>query len=316
MEVVRNIRRAALHLLVGCAFLLGGRSARAADGAAAPPANAGAHIDELSVDSKLLKAKKSLVIYLPPGYDGSGKTRYPVLYYLHGLNNNAHRFVDEKIPDITDKLIHDGNVKPLIIVSPTGDYSFYVNKPDGSAPYEDYITQEVREYVEGHYPVDSSDAAERGIGGVSMGGYGALKIAMKDPKLYGSVSAHTPFVISKIPEAGRTDRRSQQFMQVVTRTFGDPIDMKAWADNDPFELAKRGGFDGLAIFIDSASKDRYFLNVEANALHKELVGLNIKHQFVPIDDVHGWVSLRNNWEEILKFHEKTFAAKTTQPAGK
>jgi S-formylglutathione hydrolase FrmB len=264
-------------------------------------------VEILDFQSKLLNSKKPLVVYLPPNFDASGQTAYPVIYYLHGLNNTAKRFADEGLPALTDKLIQDKAIEPVIIVAPTGDFSFYVNKPDGSAPYEDYINTEIPEYIETSFPIRKAREG-RAIGGISMGGYGALKIGMKNPDRYCAVSAHTPFVVSRLPEPGRTDRRSQQFSRVLNGVFGNPPDMEAWKSNDPFELVRKGGFAGLAIYMNSASKDRYFLNIEANALHKTMEECDVPHTFKPIDDVHGWVSLRNEWPEIMAFHQKAFAS--------
>lgn len=272
-------------------------------------------VESLQFESELLSASKPLVVYLPPNFDSSGKTLYPVIYYLHGLNNTAKRFADEGLPQITDKLIAEGKIEPVVIACPTGDFSFYVNKPDGSAPYEDYINEEIPKFLESSYPVKPAREG-RAIGGISMGAYGALKIGMKNPDRYCAVSAHTPFVVSKLPEPGRTDRRSQQFSRVLNGVFGNPPDMEAWKANDPFELVRRGGFEGLAIYMNSASKDRYFLNIEANALHKTMTEEGIDHTFKPIDDVHGWVSLRNEWPEIMAFHQQAFTGSSGEAESK
>ena len=271
--------------------------------------------DDLRFESKLLGATKPLHVYLPPGYDASGEVKYPVLYYLHGLNNTARRFFDEGLPEITDRLIEEAKIPPLLIVSPTGDYSFYVNKFDGSAPYEDYVVTEVREFVESSYPV-RTDPLGRAIGGISMGGFGAMKIGMKFVDLYSSVSAHTPYLVRSIPSAERKDRRSRSNRRILTRIFGDPIDMKLWADNDPFQLSTSRDIGGMNLYFNSASRDRYFLNIDSNAFHKHLDDKGIEHVFRPIDDVHGWVSLRNNWAEILAFHSEHFGDPPLAATGK
>lgn len=263
--------------------------------------------EERTLHSALLKKDMLQCVYLPPNYDGSGKTKYPVLYYLHGLNNDARRFFREGLPEATTQLITEKKIAPLIIVCPAGDASFYVNKKDGSAPYEDYVSKEVPEFIQGQFPV-RSDRDGRAIGGISMGGYGALKIGMGQPKLFGAASGHTPFMLEKIPDASRTDRRSQQLLRIFKGIFGDPIDPEMWKANDPFELARKGGFEGLPIYFNSASKDRYFLNRESTALHTLMDEKKIAHQFHAIDDVHGWVSLQHVWPEILEFHSKAFKA--------
>ena len=61
-----------------------------------------------------------------------------------------------------------------------------------------------------------------------------------------------------------------------------------------------------SIYFNSASRDRYFLNLESNQFHAHLDKLGVEHTFRSIEDVHGWVSLRNNFEEILAFHDAAF----------
>lgn len=259
------------------------------------------------IQSEALGSEKPLCVFLPPNYDDSGRTRYPVLYYLHGLYNNSDRFFQEGLPEITVRLINEGKVPAMIIVSPTGGASFYVNRADGSAGYEDHVTQEVRLFIEERYPV-RADKGGRAIGGISMGGYGAMKIAMRFPEIYGSASAHTPFLVKALPSADRTDMRSRRFYNIFKAVFGDPPSVELWKQNDPFELASRFAPEGLPLYFNAASKDRYFLNIEANAFHNHLEEIGFRHTFRQIDDVHGWASLRPNWEEVLQFHAEQFTS--------
>ncbi len=266
-----------------------------------PPASPTPHTHQ--IPSELLGQPKRLCVYLPPAFDASGERRYPVLYFLHGLGNNAEDFFAEGIAQITDELIRAGEVEPLIVACPSGDFSFYVNRPGGA--YEDHVTAEVRAFVENLYPA-RADRAGRGISGISMGGYGAIKIGLRRPELYGSASGHTPFMLERLPDLKRTDARSQRLNGVFSRIFGNPIDSELWRENDPFELAQTRGLQGLALYFNSAAKDRYFLNREANAFHRLLDEKGLSHAFEPIDDVHGWVSLRNQWAAILRFHHQIF----------
>ena len=146
---------------------------------------------------------REIVIYTPPGYDTHDyRTRYPVLYLLHGYggDNNYYRGL-YGVAEILDDLINSGEIEPMIVVMPDASNnlggSFYTNSPDTLSGYagqsfgglyQDFICNEV---------VDSIDAAYktiplrdfRGVAGHSMGGYGAVKLAMLRNDLFGSASA-------------------------------------------------------------------------------------------------------------------------------
>src|SRR5690606_37371996 len=145
------------------------------------------------------------------GFDPAPAEPYPVLYFLHGLGNSPEDFESRGAAALTDRLILEGRVPPLVIAVPTGAVSYYVHRVDGGAPYEDHVRLEVPAFIERTYPV-RTDPAGRAISGISMGGYGALKIALRYPGEFGSASAHTPFLMRKVPEGEGTDRNSRMFL--------------------------------------------------------------------------------------------------------
>src|SRR5215510_902818 len=85
-------------------------------------------------------------------------------------------------------------VKPIcdfiVAVPASSTTSFYTNARTGNAAWEDAVVKEFIPMIESTYRVNATRTT-RGISGISMGGYGALKIAMKHPEMFGSVSAHS-----------------------------------------------------------------------------------------------------------------------------
>ncbi len=132
-------------------------------------------------------------VYLPPNYDANRAEPYQVLYLLHGFGGDENYFINYfNAPSIADKLIAEGVIDPMVIVMPNGKTqlggSFYTNSTHLSvAGAEDHITQQVVAAVEANYNV-ATGATGRAIGGHSMGGYGALSIAMNNPGLFGAVA--------------------------------------------------------------------------------------------------------------------------------
>jgi enterochelin esterase-like enzyme len=117
-------------------------------------------------------AEREIQIYLPPSYTTSNK-RFPVVYYLPGYGDSG--MIGFYLPDEMDKLIQSGKVKDMIVVVAPGTNklggSFYVNSPV-TGNWEDFITQDVVNYVDSHYRT-LAQPASRGITGHSMGGFGA-----------------------------------------------------------------------------------------------------------------------------------------------
>ncbi len=138
---------------------------------------------------------REVSIYLPPDYQQSNK-RYPVLYYLHGFGGSHldYEFLD--IDHIMDSAIKKG-LEPFIIVVPNSHNTFnggyYYNSPTNGM-WSDYIAKDVVDYIDKHYRT-ISNKEHRAIAGHSMGGQGALRIAMLYPELFNSVYAMSPSIL-------------------------------------------------------------------------------------------------------------------------
>jgi S-formylglutathione hydrolase FrmB len=161
-----------------------------------------AHLDSIaSLDSCIIPqvTGRDFYIYAPPLDIPHGET-WPVLYLLHGYGGNYKYFTTLfDIKNLLDEMINSGEISPMFVVLPDADNtfggSFYTNSPIDSAvmqsfsgKYEDYFINDIMGYMEYYFRVDLT-AAGRGISGHSMGGYGAYRIAMDYPDLFGSVSA-------------------------------------------------------------------------------------------------------------------------------
>lgn len=127
-----------------------------------------------TLDAPSIRARRPIVVLLPQTYDA--KQRYPILYLLHGYEGSCRDWTERTgIEEFIDGW-------PLIVAMPDAGNSWYVNSAtDTSARYEEYIVRDVLSFVEGRYSVDTT---RRAIAGLSMGGYGALVIAMRHPDAF------------------------------------------------------------------------------------------------------------------------------------
>jgi len=148
-----------------------------------------------SLEGNLLgdPATRPVSIYLPSGYN-SGNTRYPVVYYLHGYTGDDKSWVNLfGIRNVMDELVDQSKVQEMIIVMPNAhnryDGSWYANS-SVAGNYEDYIIQDLVGFIDSKYRT-LPKRESRAIAGGSMGGHGAMKLAIKHPDIYSAVVSHS-----------------------------------------------------------------------------------------------------------------------------
>lgn len=143
-------------------------------------------------------ADRSVCIYLPPGYEQSAGKRYPVVYFLHGFTDNDIKWYGltkhwANLPAILDTLNANGHQGIIFVTADALTRfggSMYSNSVT-TGNWEDYITNELVNYVDTHYRT-LAKAPARGIAGHSMGGYGALRLALKHPDVFSAVYLLSP----------------------------------------------------------------------------------------------------------------------------
>ena len=135
---------------------------------------------DVRFDGVSINKQSSMLVLMPPG-----KGPFPVLYLLHGLSDDhtiwLRRTSIERYIQGLD----------LIVVMPDGHRSFYVNDPrPGGLAYEDHITKDVVGFCDRVFPTIPRREA-RAVAGLSMGGYGAMMLALKNPGLFGAAVSHS-----------------------------------------------------------------------------------------------------------------------------
>jgi S-formylglutathione hydrolase FrmB len=143
----------------------------------------GNHGTDRRIWSAALGQRRDLYVYLPPGFDPC--QRYPLLLWLHGFAQDEQSFADSVVGHL-DAAIACGRLPPLIVAAPDGSLngrpclftagSFFVNSKAGA--FEDYVMQDVWNFVLQQYPVRPEREAHM-IAGASMGGGAAFNLAFK-----------------------------------------------------------------------------------------------------------------------------------------
>jgi enterochelin esterase-like enzyme len=141
-------------------------------------------------------AERKVLVYLPPDHR-PGTTAYPVVFILAGFGGSGASLLDyepwdETIQQTMDRLLAEGRVRPMIVVLPDAMTRYggsqYINSP-ATGRYQDYLV-ELLDWVDQTFPTVAS-RDHRAIAGKSSGGFGALRMAMDRPEIFGLVVDHS-----------------------------------------------------------------------------------------------------------------------------
>lgn len=242
----------------------------------------------------------SYLIYLPPGYDKEQAKRYPVVYWLHGLNGNQRAgatFLQQMVP-----VVAAGKIPEMIVVLVNGmKDSFYVDSPDGKWPIESVIIKELIPHIDKTYRT-LARRESRAIEGYSMGSYGVAHLAFKYPELFGIVGVNAGALI--------TPRAAVQ-PAVYEKMFGSN-DAYVQA-NDPFVLLHKNAdaIRGKTLIRVAVGGDDSLLT-RNKALHDALTELNIEHDWEVVPGVaHDPPKFyRTLGEKSMVNYEKAFGSQT------
>jgi enterochelin esterase-like enzyme len=152
---------------------------------------AGSWIDKVSFRSAELRARGAFLVYLPPGYEASAELRYPVLYLLHGRDGHASAFVEIGIQHMLDSLIARGAIAPLIAIMIQDQPTLQNWRDIGQRHSASYVV-EVQRLVDQMFRTIATRSA-RAIAGSSMGGYGAMHVALANPYTFSVVESWLGF---------------------------------------------------------------------------------------------------------------------------
>jgi S-formylglutathione hydrolase FrmB len=283
--------------------------------AASLPVYAQSRIDCDALNSRILKFSVHYCVYLPASYDAGVPAhppqRYPVLYFLHGLGDNERTLFNSGGWTLLDGLRQEHKMGEFLIVAPEGRRSFYINSADGTVRYSDFFLQEFVPLIEAKYRV-SKGRNNRAISGISMGGYGALRLAFAHPEMFSAVSAQSAALITESPqELDAAARSGAPLSGVLAAVFGDPINLPHWRENSPFVLARKNiaGLRRVAIYFNCGQDDNYGFEKGAAALHEQLQKEGLKHEYRSYPGDHSLAYFLAHFEEVMEFHSRAFGLK-------
>lgn len=147
---------------------------------------------------------RDVIVFLPPSYQKDKNRRYPVLYALHGYSIGAEQWTHEiHVPQTIEGAFAQG-AREMIVVLPDSKTIYNGSMYSSSTTtgdFEKFISHDVVAYIDGHYRT-IADRQSRGLVGHSMGGYGASRIGMKHPDVFGALYIMSPCCLSPMTGGG------------------------------------------------------------------------------------------------------------------
>ena len=153
---------------------------------------------------------RDVIVFLPPSYNKDKHRRYPVVYALHGYTIGAEQWTHEiRVPQTIEGAFAKGSQEKIVVLPDSKTvyggsmYSSSVTTGD----FERFIAHDVVAYIDAHYRTIPNRMG-RGLAGHSMGGYGAARIGMKHPDVFGSLYIMSPCCLS--PMGSRPENPAMQ----------------------------------------------------------------------------------------------------------
>lgn len=242
----------------------------------------------VSIPSAAMHRAFDATVVLPADYGrGNGTTRYPVVYVLHGSGGNyADWTSNTQIGKLADRY-------HVILVMPDGGHeSWYIDSPfDQASRYETYIGTEVVSWIDTHFRTIATRQT-RAITGLSMGGFGALRIALDRQDTFGAAGSIS----------GAVDPRISEDEPGIDRVFGNPAHhADFWTRNAIVEDASSFEHAHIALTIDCGVSDFF---VQSNrTLHEKLIALGVPHDYAERPGGHTWTY----WSNSIRYQVLFFA---------
>lgn len=251
----------------------------------------GSRVLEEPLYSRILDLHTSYRVLLPADYDTSTQ-RYPVLYMLHGVAGDSSEWQSIGLLEAADRMVQRGQIDPFLIVLPNGGANYWVNQATG-ARWADYVVQDVVTQVDRDFRTIDEPSA-RAIGGLSMGGEGALRIALEHPRVFSVVGAHSPSLRTEFSELAPE----------LQTLFGDE---QLWRHESPlWQVVDNDAAYELTTVIDVGEDDPWRPNVEL--LHQRMLSRGISHRFEVLPGEHAAEYWIGNVDHYLAFYSAMLAA--------
>lgn len=247
-------------------------------------------------------------VYLPEDYDTSQRS-YPVIYLLHGATDDETAWIQfGEVNRYLDESIKAGIFPPAIVIMPDAKLTWYCNDAEMKNAWRDMFIEEFIPSIEKKYRIKSQKEF-RAIAGLSMGGFGALSLALSQPDLF---SVCVPMSAALFTDEDVMNMNDDDYASRFGKICGLGLIGKTrinskWKEVSPFSLIESTPIEkvkSIRYYFDCGDED--WLLKGNMMLHLKMNELHINHEFRVRDGRHNWVYWRSGLTEGLKFIGESF----------
>lgn len=247
--------------------------------------------------SNILNDTVNYSVYLHQNY--AETDTIPVIYLFYGIGAHENSWLHrDNFRELLDSIIDNTSTPPFIAVMPNAKDSYVINDYQNKYPYRDFFTRELIPAIDSIYQTNCSKKY-RAIGGLSMGGYGAIVNCFYHPELFGTCINLSGAIRDDSSIAKVSDKFYEKYLESV---YGPRNFSKHWKKNSPFHLIN----DSLAMelktinWYNDCGLDDYLL--PGNKLfHELLLQYKVPHEFHIRPGTHNWQHWREGIIEGLIF---------------
>ena len=217
-----------------------------------------------------------LSVILPPGYSNESKD-LPLLINLHGGGGSRNNLIQQA--QIYEHMFEEEIIPPMIIVSfSSGPISYY------HGTWETFVIEELPNWVALKYGalVDPSNLV---LTGISMGGYGTLKIGLKNPERFKAIAPMEPAIMPILEFPKEPHKRNSWWtaQSIYENVWGKPFKSEKFLADNPANIAvnnaKRIRESGLDIYLEVGDEDFIQLQDGTEFLHRIFWDNDIRHEY-------------------------------------
>lgn len=246
---------------------------------------------DLKLNSKLMAREMPYRVILPAAYEKTPAARYPVVYLLHGLFGHFDNWADKT------KLKEYAAIYGYIYVMPEGENGWYADSTASpNDRFESYIVQELIPEIDKKFRTQA-DRAHRVVAGLSMGGYGAMKLGLKYPEMFSVAGSFS----GALGAASFSEKTIGPIGKSIDAIFG-PDDSESRKSNDIFrmvrELTPEKAKSLPFIYFSCGTEDMLY---ESNRDFLELIKKQkVPHEYRELPGIHNWEFWNTQVKEFLE----------------
>jgi len=266
-------------------------------------------VEEIRIRSHFMQGPVKIRVWLPPGSEIAGPGTLPLLVFLHDGFGSERSFVRKGLATVLEGMVARGEVAPVAVASPRTVGTYNSNDYLGRQRAFDFLTESLVPELLDLFPQLRRDRGGRGVTGISLGGYGALKIALRNPARFGSVSALSPWIEDLSFDFQMTQGTFGRWS--LGRVFGKDPKTSTITRESLFRILAEPVQPGEVprLLLMSGNDDPWVKNGSFERLERKLSAAGIAFETIRSPGDHEWPFWREAFPRIVRFHLRRFESR-------